>query len=606
MVGVGGRHRLLVLAALTLVFLVTLGAPGAAQAKDWRIDRMDVVLDVQKNGDVLVSETVAFTFEGAFSFVGRFIPTGNLDGIDDVTVAQDGVTLPRGSGPGTYDTFYEGDNLVVRLNFALADTSATWTIDYRATGAIHFFDEGDELRWYVFDADTPVPIGAATATVRLPGQVPAAAMTAAIDTGMAVQREVASPAPSTLYYQADSFPPYTRFWLVAGFPKGTVEFHWTWKRVAAFMVPKVGFMLPLLTLLGMLVVWRRRGRDDPAAVYAKYVSEAPSSLPPGLAGALIDEKVDVREVVSTIVDLARRGYLEISEEKEGVWIFKSNKTVFTRKKPLNDLSGYEKEVANALFGSNEQVDSDDLKNKFYTHVGPICDAIYKQVTDRKLFAKNPKSVRNRWLALGVGVLVVGMGLSFLLGSVGVPGWGWLLVGGLFSGLIVMGFSRAMPQRTSAGAQEQRRWEAFRNYLRDLTRFQDMPSAQETFERYLPYAIAFGVEKDWVRRFRELEVPAPTWYRPVYMPSSHGPFADPAQASPGGGLAGLPGSGGLPGGGFSLESISDGLFSSLHSMSNVLTSSPSGSGKGSGAWGGGGGGFGGGFSGGGGGGGFRAG
>ena len=34
-----------------------------------------------------------------------------------------------------------------------------------------------------------------------------------------------------------------------------------------------------------------------------------------MAGALIDEKVDVKEVIATIVDLARRGYLEISEEK---------------------------------------------------------------------------------------------------------------------------------------------------------------------------------------------------------------------------------------------------------------------------------------------------
>jgi hypothetical protein len=162
----------------------------------------------------------------------------------------------------------------------------------------------------------------------------------------------------------------------------------------------------------------------------------------------------------------------------------------------------------------------------------------------------------------------------------------------------------MPQRTPQGVQEQGRWEAFRNYLRDLERYQDLNTARDTFERFLPYAVALGVERDWVRRFRDLQLPGPTWYRPIYVPG--GGWGGPSSSS--GPLIGMPGGGVGSGGGFdglSLDSLSDSLFSSLNSMSNVLTSAPSGSGKGGGAFGGGGG-FGGGFSGGGGGGGFRAG
>ena len=79
----------------------------------------------------------------------------------------------------------------------------------------------------------------------------------------------------------------------------------------------------------MLLIWRKRGRDEPATIYASYVSEPPSALSPGLAGALIDEKVDTKEIIATIVDLARRGYLEITDtEKKGV-LGKSS-TIFTR------------------------------------------------------------------------------------------------------------------------------------------------------------------------------------------------------------------------------------------------------------------------------------
>ena len=145
----------------------------------------------------------------------------------------------------------------------------------------------------------------------------------------------------------------------------------------------------------------------------------------------------------------------------------------------------------------------------------------------------------------------------------------------------------------------------------------MESAKDKFEQYLPYAIAFGVEKDWVRRFEGMTVASPTWYHPpifVPFPGQYGPMGTgglggPVSGGLGGGLAGAGSHGGGVGGGFNLDTISQGLFHSLGNMSSVLTSAPSSSGSGHGAWGGGGfsgGGFGGGFSGGGGGGGFHAG
>jgi len=124
----------------------------------------------------------------------------------------------------------------------------------------------------------------------------------------------------------------------------------------------------------------------------------------------------------------------------------------------------------------------------------------------------------------------------------------------------------------------------------------------------------GVEKEWVRRFEDVTVPAPGWYRPPVIiadstgtgPVSTGSWGSGTGGFGGGGAAGT-------GGGLSLDTISEGLFGSLSNMSSVLTSFPTSSGGsgsrgafGGGGFSGGGGGFGGGFSGGGGGGGFRAG
>lgn len=610
----GWRLWSLALLSLVLAFVAVLAGPaGPAAAKDWCIDNLEVLLDVQENGDVIVDEHVTFTFEGNYHYVARDIPTGNTGGITDIEVRDaHGALLPRGDTPGTFSTFKEGDTLYIQLNFDLTDTSATWTIHYRAKTVVQFFNENDELRWYVFDAVTPVPIGAVQVTVKLPGEVPSAQMIQAAQVGYGVEASVTSPASSTMVYRAVGIPPYTNFWIVTGFPKGVVKYVWTAKRLAEFLIPKIGFLLPIATFLSMLIIWRRRGRDEPATVYAKYVSEPPSDLPPGVAGALIDERVDIKEVLATIVDLARRGYLEITDTEKGKFRPKVT-TIFTRRKSLEDLEGFEKKVAKALFDAKypNQVTTTQLKNHFYTHVGSLVDQIYTEVTSRKLFYDNPKKARSRWYKYGLLLAAVLGGLTVIMIMAELSGWGWFMIGSIVSVITVWIFAPHMPQRTARGAQEQRGWEAFRNYLRDLTRFQDMETARESFEKYLPYAIAFGVEKEWVRRFEGLTVPPPDWYHPpviLHGPSIGGGWGQHPGGSLGDGFDPGRGLSGAPGGGLSLDTISAGLFRSLGNMSSVLTSSPGSSGSGSGAFGGGGssGGGGGSFSGGGGGGGFRAG
>ena len=41
----------------------------------------------------------------------------------------------------------------------------------------------------------------------------------------------------------------------------------------------------------------------------------------------------------------------------------------------------------------------------------------------------------------------------------------------------------------------------------------------------PTPIAFSVERDWVRRFHELQVPPPVWYHPVFLPGYGGGWAN---------------------------------------------------------------------------------
>ena len=105
-------------------------------------------------------------------------------------------------------------------------------------------------------------------------------------------------------------------------------------------------------------------------------------------GALIDERVDTKEVIATIVDLARRGYLDMIDGKAGGTSGKTGIT-YKRLKPLDELQGFEKLVAESLFDEThpDQVTNSDLKNHFYVHVPPIVAQVYEDVTTAGLFRR---------------------------------------------------------------------------------------------------------------------------------------------------------------------------------------------------------------------------
>jgi uncharacterized membrane protein len=177
-------------------------------------------------------------------------------------------------------------------------------------------------------------------------------------------------------------------------------------------------------------------------------------------------------------------------------------------------------------------------------------------------------------------------------------------------IVMLLTSRHMPAKTAVGAEASARWSAFKEYLTRIEKLTDIKEAGDQFERFLPYAIAFGMNKSWVHKFSTLtDTPAPGWYIPARGWGGTGSGTGSGAGVPAGsgerapsGRGGLQGMSDALGGG--LQGMSDGLSQLLNSTGGVLSSKPAPS-SGSGGFSGGfsGGGFsGGGFSGGGGGGG----
>ena len=89
------------------------------------------------------------------------------------------------------------------------------------------------------------------------------------------------------------------------------------------------------------------------------------------------------------------------------------------------------------------------------------------------------------------------------------------------------------------------------------RFERMVKTPEMFKKFLPYAIAFGVEKKWAAAFEDLYTEPPDWYagiwhghfRPLYLVNSMSSMSSAAATTMSSGPCSSGGSGFRGGGGF---------------------------------------------------------
>jgi uncharacterized membrane protein YgcG len=155
-----------------------------------------------------------------------------------------------------------------------------------------------------------------------------------------------------------------------------------------------------------------------------------------------------------------------------------------------------------------------LKNKFYTSVRGIFEAIDQELVFRGYYRKSPSSVRNTWRFYATFPLYGGALLELFMNWARVPyEWDALFAGTIFSVLVMIFFSQYMSARTIEGARAREATLGFKEFLGrvEIERYKKMITSPEMFERYLPYAIAFGVETTWAGAFEGIYRTPPEWY-----------------------------------------------------------------------------------------------
>ena len=510
------------LRALLAVGLFWICAPPLIAQRTLEIERFDSRIVVATDGTIDVSETIRARFTGSWNGIYRKVPVDyRTDGGFKWSVRLELISATDDAGtPLRIETSREGHLIEYKMWIPGAqDAVKTIVLRYKVRNALRFFEEHDELYWNVTGDEWDVALGDVSAVVVLPSGAGGVRATAFNGVYGSTAREAVSEiaGDSVRFTMPRKLEFREGLTVVVGWDKGLVPEPTTGQKVAGFVAANWPLALPIPVLILMSMLWSRRGRD-PRGLPVTVQYEPPGGLRPAEAGTLTDESADMRDITATVVDLAVRGHLKIEEKEESklFGLVKDKEFVFRRTDPPAGgprLLSYESKVLNGIFSSNPQVVFlSDLKNEFYKQLTGIKSDIMEQLVQHRFYATRPDSVRNRWMGLGiVAGLVVGMGGAALGSNFGLAPVSFI-VAGISIGIIMLAFGYHMPARTTAGARALEKVLGFSEFLERVEKENyQVVKTPEMFERFLPYAMAFGVEEKWARAFKDLYMEPPSWY-----------------------------------------------------------------------------------------------
>jgi uncharacterized membrane protein YgcG len=523
------RSRFYVLVLLLFVFLPS---HLLAQGKHLRILKFDSQITVTPDAKAAVTENITLQFQGGpWHGVYRTIPVEYVgpSGLN-YSLFLDVKNITDGNGNKLkFESSRERQNRKLKIFIPDADNSTqTIIIDYVVSDALRFFDDYDEFYWNVTGDLWDIPIDAASAHIVLPSA--ASNIRANVFTGSfrSKGREATAEVVGTGVDVTTTAPLgiHEGLTVAVAFDKGAVHEPTAADELSLYLRSNWAFLVPIIAFFLMFWLWWTKGRDPRLRpITAQY--EPPDKLTPGEAGTLVDNSVVMRDITASIVDLAVRGYLVIEEQQKDhlLGLTHSKEYVFHLKKSQAEWSAlqpHEQALLSGLFSGGNAGDSvslSDLHNRFYTSLPGIKSDIFASLVNRGYYKRRPDSVRSGYLGFGVvmGVILV-FGGNVIARNLGMAPTSFV-VAGILTGAIICGFGWFMPAHTQTGARALEGVLGFEDFLNhvEADRFNRTIKTPEMFEKFLPFAMALGVEKNWSNAFKNIYTQPPQWYQGSFGP-----------------------------------------------------------------------------------------
>ena len=263
-----------------------------------------------------------------------------------------------------------------------------------------------------------------------------------------------------------------------------------------------GLMLGVLgSIWGVLMfyiygIYRRRNRVKNSV--GKYLRELPDDSSPALVGSFMTDSISGNEILATIVDLVRRKILTLETSEE--------KSIITLVGNTEKLSAQERVIVDIYINDFGDGKSLDLKSFGFFQKVPMSvarkfekwRAMVQSEMDRKnltyqglgclgviFFAFFPMIFTFAGLVIG---MITGNKMFLLIVVMGII-------------LFVSGAKARYPRKELAEAKD--KWQAFKNFLSDYSQLDEAKiTSVHLWEQYFVYAVALGVSEKVVKAYKK--------------------------------------------------------------------------------------------------------
>ena len=310
---------------LSLMLFAALGA--AAQSYEL-IRRFESNVEVQTNGDLIVTENI--TVEAELREIRRgilrdFPTTYSLPDGRRVVIGFDVISVERNgkSEPYSIEGLYNGKRIRIGSSSAMLTRGQhTYTIKYRTTRQVGFFPDFDELYWNVTGTGWTFEIDSVVATIRLPAdaQIQARSFYTGAQGEKDQDARVAGENENVIVFRTTKRLGVRNGLTVAiAWQKGIVSPPGPFTQARYFFFDNIAASL---SVLGFVLVffyffyqWFRYGRD-PATGTIIPVFDPPAGM--SAAGMRYVDRLagyDDKAFAAAIVELGVKGHLKIEEDK---------------------------------------------------------------------------------------------------------------------------------------------------------------------------------------------------------------------------------------------------------------------------------------------------
>jgi uncharacterized membrane protein YgcG len=470
-----------------------------------RITLFDSTITVNKDASLTVHEKISVISEGKQIKRGIFRAIPIRYGATKIPISV--IKVLRDKQETSFDIQQHSSHFYIYIrkhNIFLPPGRYTFEIIYKIERQIGFFKNYDELAWNVTGAFL-FPIDAITAQIILPENVPTQDIRTTAYTGFKYEKgndytSNVSADNIITFKTTRPFEPRENITIVATWPKGYLTPPTQLQEFKYIFLDYLSFVLTLgalLILLLFFVIVKIVIRNKPKGIIIPQF-EAPEDLLPGEINFILKKKYTFKAFTADIVNMAVLGMLKIEEVKKR-WI--SNEYMLQRTKARHVPEVYNRAV-NTLFRKTSNLHLTKTNGRYVDSA-------------RKKLAEDTKEATQKYINIHTHLMFMGGTLALLLFVATTIISIMLLhpseinvINIILFALPIYLFFKYFRSYTTHGNQIINQIKGFKLFL-DATEKERLAMisapdrSPEEYEKFLPYAIALGVEKNWTKQFEPI-------------------------------------------------------------------------------------------------------